>query len=364
LRYLIDILHPSHVHFFHHFIRECEGAGHQVLITVRRRGMTTDLLADYGHPFQVLAAPRPKRIDLVWELLLGNMALGEITREFRTDALLGVSGISIASVGKRLGLPAYVFCDTESAMVSNWLTFPRATEVITPRSFAKKVRGNHVTYPGYHELAYLHPRRFTPDPEIRRALGLAEGERFSLVRFVSWGASHDFFRRGFTTEGKRRLVESLLQRGRVFVSAEGSLPPGMEALRLPIPPILIHHALAAADLLVGESATMTSEAAVLGIPAVLCSPVERGFTNEEESRYGLVRNTHCESDAILAAEEILDRTDGQSARAGLAESRRRLLAENVDVTGWMAEHLGIARGTAEASAVAPDVKTKPALVEA
>ncbi len=364
LRYLIDILHPAHVHFFHHFIRGCEGSGHQVLITVRRKGLATDLLDGYGHPYLTLAAPRGKRVDLVWELLLGNMALSEIARGFRPHALLGVTGISIASVGKRLGIPAYVFCDTEGASVSNWLTFPRATEVITPRSFAKKVRGNHVTYPGYHELAYLHPRRFTPDPGIRGALGLAEGEGFSLVRFVSWGASYDFFRRGFTPEGKGRLVESLLRRRRVFVSSEGGLPRGMETLRLPVPPILIHHVLAAADLLVGESATMASEAAVLGVPSVLCSPVERGFTDEEERRYGLVMNTRREPEAILAAEEILDRPDRDAARGEWAERRGRLLAENVDVTGWIFEHLKVASGEPEPSPAVALAGPRPALAGA
>jgi predicted glycosyltransferase len=341
LRFLIDVLHPAHAHFFHHFIAAAEEAGHQVLVTARKKEMATDLLSAYGHPHLVLSSMGRKKTDLVWELLLRNRALAEAVHWFRPDAMLGIMGISIASVGKRLRIPSYVFYDTENATVSNWLTFPRATEVITPRCYQKKVKGNHLTYAGYHELAYLHPARFTPDPAIRRALGLSEGERFALVRFVSWGASHDFFQRGFSQEGKRRLVTLLQARRRVFISAEGPLPPDLEPLRLSLPPILIHHAIAAADLLVGESATMASEAAVLGVPALFCSPVGRGYTDEEESRYGLVRNARREPQAFRAVEEILERCDTPRARAEWAQARARLLADNVDVTAWMLDHLGV-----------------------
>ena len=41
---------------------------------------------------------------------------------------------------------------------------------------------------------------------------------------------------------------------------------------------------------VGESATMASECAVLGVPAIYAAQTGRGYTNEQESRYGLVTN--------------------------------------------------------------------------
>ena len=31
---------------------------------------------------------------------------------------------------------------------------------------------NSIFYPGYHELAYLHPKYFTPDNEVLKELGL------------------------------------------------------------------------------------------------------------------------------------------------------------------------------------------------
>ena len=58
----------------------------------------------------------------------------------------------------------------------------------------------------YHELAYLHPNRFTPDPGILDLLGVKESQRYVIIRFVGWGASHDKGHAGITPEMKRRAV--------------------------------------------------------------------------------------------------------------------------------------------------------------
>ena len=57
-----------------------------------------------------------------------------------------------------------------------------------------------------------------------------------------------------------------------------------------MPPEEMHTLLYYATLLYGESATMASEAAVLGTYAVYLDDVGRGYTDEEESKYGLVFN--------------------------------------------------------------------------
>ena len=110
---------------------------------------------------------------------------------------------------------------------------------------------------------------------------------------------------------------------------------------LPIPPVLVHHVIAQASLLVGESATMASEAAVLGTPAVFCSPVGRGYTDEEEKRFGLVWNVKKEEDALRAVDQILAiGPDAASLRREFQRRRSHLIRESVDVTGWILDHMG------------------------
>ena len=73
--------------------------------------------------------------------------------------------------------------------------------------FNKKISNNkHITFNGYSELAYLHPNYFKADPSVLENLGLDKDEKFIIIRFVAWGASHDIKQQGFTD--KEEYVES------------------------------------------------------------------------------------------------------------------------------------------------------------
>ena len=43
-------------------------------------------------------------------------------------------------------------------------------------------------------------------------------------------------------------------------------------------------------MIIGESATMASEAACLGIPAIFISNTGRGYTTEQDKKYGLIKH--------------------------------------------------------------------------
>src|SRR5262249_29819133 len=143
----------------------------------------------------------------------------------------------------------------------------------------------HFSYAGYHELAYLHPVRFTPDPDALRPFSVTADEPFIVVRLVAWGALHDVGDRGFTDVVA--AVRRLERHGRVLVTAEGDLPADIASRRITATPEQIHHLLAFARLFIGESATMASESAILGTPAIFVSTSVRGYTNEQERRYDL-----------------------------------------------------------------------------
>lgn len=135
---------------------------------------------------------------------------------------------------------------------------------------------------------------------------------------------------------KRHLVELLRRYGRVLVSSEAPLPSDLSALEIRGPVEDIHHLMAHAQIIVGESATMSSEGAVLGVPSVFIATNGRGYTDDEEKRYGLVRHfTEDEYDrAVEAVKELLARSPRELGR----ERRQRLLEDKIDVTGWMIDY--------------------------
>jgi uncharacterized protein len=336
MRILIDILHPAHVHFFRNFHEEMVGRGHELCITARAKDRSLDLLDRFGLAHEHLSDQRSGGIGITVEMLQRTARLVRIMRRFRPDVITGVMGPSIAIAGAIRRVPAVVFYDTEFATQTNRFVYPLAHSVCTPDCYQGKVPGTHHRYAGYHELAYLHPKRFQPDPDRLGAFGVSPGELYSIVRFVSWQAVHDRRERGLSAAKKRHLVQLLQGYGRVLVSSEAPLPSDLAALEVHGPVHEIHHLMAHAQLVVGESATMSSEAAVLGVPAVFIATSGRGYTDDEEKRYGLVRHfTEAEYGRALGTIEELfansPRDFGQAAR-------QRLLEEKIDVTQWMIDY--------------------------
>ncbi len=337
MRVLIDILHPAHVHFFRNFVQEMEASGNEVMITARSKECVVDLLDKYDLDYRLISTQKTGALGLASEMLSRSWALMELARRFQPDFMTGIMGPSIAVVGKALpSCKTVVFYDTEMAKITNWFAYPLADWVCTPSCYQDPVRGTHVTYQGYHELAYLHPARFTPDTSLLTRLGLSEGEPYFVVRFVSWEASHDVGELGFSLAGKRRLVEQLEEHGRVFISSESQLPEDL-ASRVPdMHPTEMHSLLASARLLVAESATMASECSVLGVPSVYVAKTSRGYIDEQAARYDLVHifDDSQEREAMAKALELA--ADADLGARSLA-ARERLLAERIDVTQWMVD---------------------------
>jgi hypothetical protein len=338
MRVLIDIGHPAHVHFFRHPIALLQAEGHEVLVTSRVKEMAVTLLDELQIPHVTLSAQKGRgALALGRELLVRDYRLLRQVQRFRPDLMAGIGGIFVAQVGKVTGIPALAFYDTENATLQNALTYPFASCVLVPDCYtAWTPKARTVRYRGYHELSYLHPARFTPSKEVAIANGLApEGETF-LIRLVSWAASHDLLEEGWNEELIGRVVATLSPRGRVLISSESPLPAAFAAHAYRGEAAAIHHVLAHLAGFVGESATMASECAVLGVPAVYAAKTGRGYTDEQGARYGLVKNVRA-----LRAEGITQAVDWLVTRTpdAVARARARLLADTIDVAEFVTRAL-------------------------
>lgn len=341
MRIAIDILHPAHVHFFRHFRNEMLARGHEIRVYSRRKDVTIQLLDAFGIEHECLSGLDPGVGALGVEMARRSWRFYRRMREFRPDLMIGIMAPVIAVAGTVLPAKVIAFYDNESARSVNRVVYRLADAYCTPEAYQEQAGKNHVRYRGYHELAYLHPSRFTPDPDVVRRHGFGE-EPFFVLRFVSWQSIHDVGEEGLTLEVKRELVRRLSRRGRVVITSEAPLPPEFEPYRLAIPVEDIHHVLAEATMLIGESSTMASEAACLGTHAFFVSKTGRGVNVEQEQRYGLVHCfDHTQGDAVLDRLSSLLALDDIGAD-GKARGHA-LIADNIDVTGWMvdlAERMG------------------------
>ena len=334
MRIAVDINHPAHVHFFKHFVRAVRAAGHQVMITASDKDLALHLLDHYGLEYVNLRSYGHGLLRKIVSLPVMDLRMLRAVRRFRPDLLIGVASVRAAHAAAMLRTRCINFDDSEHARWEVRLYLPFVKQVCTPTCYKRDLGPKQVRFNGYQELAYLHSSRFRPDPDILAEAGLTPGERFAIVRFVSWTAVHDLGQHGFRRDEKRRLVAELARRGRVFVVSEDAPRDTFEAHRLPVPPERIHDLLYYAQLCVGEGATMATEAGLLGTPAVYLSSLADTMGNFDElgGRYDLVRAYRTSDEAIAQATALLDHP---SAKAEWAEKRRRLMAEKVDVTQWM-----------------------------
>lgn len=333
MRVLIDLQHPAELHVFKNLAAVLRRAGHEVRFAGRDKDILIELARALGEAVTVFGRAGKGVARLGTELLYRQFHLLRLIRRFRPDVILAVGGAFVALPGRLLGVPVHVFYDTEHARVANMLSYPFAAGIHVPDCYNRPIRQAHDTYPGYHALAYLHPSRFRPDPAVPASLGLAAGEPFAIVRYVAWEAGHDLGLRGLSAAMRISAVRRLAAVGRVFVSVEGALPEELAPYRCPAPVHRMHDLMAFASLTFGESATMASEAAVLGVPGVYVDPVGRGYTDDLERRYGLVRNfrPEREREAVDTAVSLFAARDAAHWR----ECRQRMLAEKIDVTAHM-----------------------------
>jgi hypothetical protein len=334
MKILIDISHPAHVHFFKHAARIWQEHGQSVKFVARSKEITFQLLDEYGIHYQGLSKMRHGLSGLAVEMLEHQLKLARVAREFKPDVMLNIGGTFIAHVGRLMGIQTVVFTDTESARLSNRITFPFATWICTPSAYLYDLGEKQVRYQGYHELAYLHPNRFTPDPHSVLESGMAADEPFFLLRFVSWGASHDVGQAGLTNEDKTRLVNGLLEHGKVLITSEGPLPIALEPYKVQISPTKIHDLLAYARMYVGEGTTMASEAAMLGVPGIYINTRVDGYVNELSRKYGLI---HHFQQSQLAVEKAIQLAGTPDLPAEYQQKRQHMLADKIDVTAWMVE---------------------------
>ncbi|MFC7137885.1 DUF354 domain-containing protein [Halobaculum litoreum] len=335
MRVLVDVSHPAHVHLFRNAIAELDERGHETRVVSREKDVTTDLLDAYGIDHTPLSSKAPGAAGAAREWTGRGARLLRFASDFDPDVTLSRLNPTAAYVSRLVGAPNVVFHDTEQAGLLDRVTTPFASVVCTPAEFARDVGDHQLRYQGYHELAYLHPARFDPDPVRLSDAGVDPDEPFAVVRLVEWSAHHDDGTAGFSPDGVRELVDRLGEHGAVYITSEASLPADLAEHAAPVAPDAMHDLLAFADLYVGDSGTMATEAALLATPTVRFDPYDSSMGNFETlAERGLVESVADEREAVDRATTL---AADPEASARWRRRRRRLLAEKVDVTAFMVE---------------------------
>ncbi len=336
MRILIDAGHPAHVHYFRNAALLLAAKGHDILFTCREKDVIIDLLKAYNLPYKSMGKHKKSLAGKISGLVIFDLKLLSTAIKFRPDILLSAGSVYAAHVAWLTRKPHIVLEDSFN-MEQVRLYLPFSSAVITGNYPHPDLGAKEIRIPAYQEMAYLHPLYFAPDEEINKELNVKEGEKYFILRFVSWNASHDLGQTGLTLNIKRELVELLKNYGHVFISSEAE--PGMDfkQYNFPLPPEKMHDALYSAHLFIGEGATMASESAILGTMAVYVNSIERGYVRDQETSYNLVSNFNNNTGVLEKVEELLH---NQDLKTKSMRSRLQLLDDNIDITAfivWLTE---------------------------
>jgi predicted glycosyltransferase len=337
MRVLFHVGHPAHVHLFRNLMLELDARGHQTWMGARDKDVAVQLLDGYGLNYQVISRQGSGYAGLFLEFVEYTYRLYQMAREFNPDLMVGCSA-SAGLISKICPAKSVIFSedDPDTVRIAALLTYPPADIICMPDSITS-AWPKRISHPSYHELAYLHPNRFTPSPGVLSRLGVQAGEPYYILRFVSLKAVHDKGASGLTLAARRKLVSTLSKRGRVFITSEAALSEEFEPYRIPISPLDIHDALYYATMFIGDSQSMTMEAAILGTPAIRCNTfVGRCSVIEElEHKYGLTYGFLPGRDEEKMFSKIMELLDDKDLHAKWQERRAKMLGDKVDLTAWM-----------------------------
>lgn len=288
---LIDIGHPAHVHYFRNLYSILK-VKHQVTVTCKTVPIIANLLNHYQIPYINIGERGSNLLEKMKFQLYYTLKMRSILTEYSIDIAFGASAL-IVHAAKFTKTKTILFDDddqTAQPLTAKFVT-PCADAIVSPDVLSFERLQKAIYYPGYHELAYLHPQRYIPNPTVLENYGLTKENKFFILRFNAFKAHHDINEGGMTEAQKITLIESLLPFGKVFITTEAKLSPQFEAYKMPIAQHEMHDFMYYSHMLVSDSQTMSSEAAVLGTPSYRCNTFAGRLSvlEEEEKRYGLTK---------------------------------------------------------------------------
>lgn len=335
---LIDIGHPAHVHYYRNLAKELKFSGRNVIFTVKDIPVARNLLDFYRNEYYPLPQKKDSLLGKILAQLKNNFIVWKLCRRENIDIALGTS-VTIAHVSRFTSMKSIIFDDDDDEVqpfITKYVN-PFTDILLSPDVLkGKRKRKDTLFFPGYMELAYLHPNRFTPDPSVLKDAGVSKGETFFIMRFNVFKAHHDVGIKGLSLDQKLQLIEILKPHGKIFITTERNIEPELKQYQMTVSPEKAHSLMAYAKMFIGDSQTMTSEAAVLGVPSLRCNSFAGriSYLEEQEKKYRLTF-------AFLPQnfEQLIVKLAEMLAMPDLNEEwqrrRQRMLNDKIDVTAFM-----------------------------
>ncbi len=332
----IEISHPAHVYKLLGTIKILQNNQHKVIVVTKQVKSITYLLSNFNIQYVVLGSKKDSLIGKAIMQIWYNLRCLIMVKKHKVHIMVG--SVTASFLTKVTGIPSLLLDDDDDEVEPLIVKYvhPYISHILSPNALeGKRARKDTVYYAGYHELAYLHPNRFTPNASILSEIGLEEGDVFFVLRFNVFKAHHDVGIQGLSIENKREIISILEKRGRVFITTERNIDDEFKKYQLLLAPEKVHSLLYYATMFIGDSQTMTSEAAMLGTPSIRSNSfVDRiEYLEEEEHKYKLTFG-FLPTDSTAMFIKINELLNTPQLKIEWLKRRDAMLKDKIDVTAF------------------------------
>lgn len=271
MRIMIYLGHPAHYHLFYHSLRAWKEKGYPLQILVSRKDVLEDLLKAGGFDYVLVSEGKKhkNRFHLAWMVMKRGWRIFLEIRRFQPGVLAGTAA-EAPLMARLSGVPFINLNEDDADIVPlyAWLSYPFSDLILMPENCrAGRWKKKTLFYPGFHELAYLHPSHLEANPAAD-SKNHPPQKPYILIRFSALTAHHDKGRKGLSENLALEIINIAGRDYQVFISSEKDLPPSLQNFQLRADPHKIHRLMARAVLYIGDSQTMAAESAMLGVPFV------------------------------------------------------------------------------------------------
>ncbi len=336
-RYLFQLNHPAHFHLLKNSIENLIKKGYHVRISIKEKDILEKLVKDYDYT-KISEGYRSKSVfRILKSLILRDMKLHRIVREFKPDLMIGTSP-EIGHVSLLTGVPS-VFLGEDDVNLSLTMylgaitCYPFFNTILSPEGVNNSIwKRKTIFYRGYQKLAYLHPDVFVPD---RQRVLLPENENIYIIRLSNLNAYHDIDGSGLTDEILQKIIPILEDNGNILISSERNVPDKFKKYIFSGNLQDFHHYIYFADLLVGDSQSMAVEASVLGTPNIRFNNFvgKISILEELENKYNLTYGISASRPELLI--EKINQFMKINNQVKFHEKKIKMLKEKINVASFI-----------------------------
>ena len=341
MRIIIDILTPKQCMLFLKLSERLRQKGHRVFNVSREYRDVVNLLELKGLKAKIIGKHGGKELASKLKASAHRILdLASYFEEVDPDIAVSFSSPEMARVSYGLGVPHICINDSPHAEAVARLTIPLSTELLAPKMIPKHVWTRYgisperiKQYDALDPWAWL--KDFTPNEKVLRELGLSRSKPILTFRpeeeFAAYLAGKTRGKTGIILVIERILAE----RDDLQIVAIPRYAEQIESLRESFQDKIIvsHSSIDGPSLLyyttifIGGGGTMTTEAALLGVPTFSCYPSEPFLVLKYLIRKMLVK---LERDPRALAMEILETLNNIEDEKRRQSERSKRLVETFE----------------------------------